>query len=282
MMNANETTGEALLSQLADGELDSDQANDVLLQVLDDETAREQLKKHLRLRKSLGPWRRQRPMRPVILKGGIDSLHHRSWSLRLATLASAAMLGGVLVGAGFLLAILGDRPEPGAAESGMAVVTAQERADLAAAFRLHESVAGPLVAYAADENNVQLVSAEGPQLTGQPIGIMLRLGTADQRQEARTYAIACRSDRAATIELPGTAWSDTVRLYLVPTVAEGRVDLEYAIALGDPADTRGRSAALAGRRHVGLKPTPLGQMAVGDRSIDVDAVAWVIPNGTVQ
>jgi hypothetical protein len=282
-MNPNEKTDQVLLSQLADGELDSEQVNDVLLQVLDDEAAREQLKRHLGLRKSLGPWRGQRPARPLIVKGVVDPLHHRLWFSRLGGLAAAAMVGGVLVGAGFLLATLGGRGQPGADESGTVAVTAQERADLAAAFRLHESVAGPLAAYAADEDSVQLVSAEGPQLGGQPVGIMLRLGPADQPQRARTYTIACRADHAATMKLPGTAWSDTVRLHLVPRVAGGgRLDLQYAIAVGDPADTSGRSAALAGRRSVGLKPAPLGQMAIGDRNINVDAAAWVMPNRAAQ
>jgi hypothetical protein len=50
---------DSLLSQLADGELSSDQANGLLLQVLGDPEARCRLKEHLHLRQALRP-RRQR------------------------------------------------------------------------------------------------------------------------------------------------------------------------------------------------------------------------------
>ncbi len=52
-----ETVNENVLSELVDGELNCDRANEVLLSVLDDEPSRERLKKHLRLRQTYQPWR---------------------------------------------------------------------------------------------------------------------------------------------------------------------------------------------------------------------------------
>ena len=61
MMNEHD---EILLSQLADGELDSDQANEALLEVLDDPAGRERLKEMLRLRQTTLPWRSRQDSRP--------------------------------------------------------------------------------------------------------------------------------------------------------------------------------------------------------------------------
>ena len=57
----NGKSDDVQLSQLADGELDSDQANAVLLEVLHDAEARERLRGLLQLRQSLAGWRRQQP-----------------------------------------------------------------------------------------------------------------------------------------------------------------------------------------------------------------------------
>ena len=87
--------------------------------------------------------------------------------------------------------------------------------------------------------------------------------------------IVCRNNDAAAIELPQSAVAKTVRLRLLSTATNGEVNLQYAIA----ADGSGRGpdeAALAGRRHVGLGQTSLGQLALNDRLVNVDASAWVI------
>ncbi len=50
---------ELLLSQLTDNELPADQANQVLLDALDNAEARQRLKAMLHLRQVLRPWRQQ-------------------------------------------------------------------------------------------------------------------------------------------------------------------------------------------------------------------------------
>lgn len=89
------------LSQLADGEMSGDEANELLLDVLDDPAAREELKQMLRLRRSTAAWRRRRPPRPVMVLADRPAPRVRgraAW--RLGGLAVAACVGGLLVLAG--------------------------------------------------------------------------------------------------------------------------------------------------------------------------------------
>jgi hypothetical protein len=55
---------EIILSQLVDHELPAEQANQVLLDVIDDVQTRDRLKDLLRLRQLFAPWRQQEPIRP--------------------------------------------------------------------------------------------------------------------------------------------------------------------------------------------------------------------------
>jgi hypothetical protein len=64
---------------------------------------------------------------------------------------------------------------------------------------------------------------------------------------------------------------------LLPTATNGQVNLQYAIA-ADGSDRGPDEAAMAGRRNVGLGQTALGQLAMNDCMVDVDASAWVIPD----
>ncbi len=66
-----------------------------------------------------------------------------------------------------------------------------------------------------------------------------------------------------------------VRVRLLPTVADGRVSLQYAIA-ADGSFRGPDEAALAGCRRLDLPQTPLGQLALNDCLVNVDASAWVI------
>jgi hypothetical protein len=66
-----------------------------------------------------------------------------------------------------------------------------------------------------------------------------------------------------------------VRLRLLPTATNGQVNLQYALE-ADGSDRKPDEAALAGRRHVGLGQTSLGQLAMNDCLVNVDASAWVM------
>jgi len=278
---------EIRLSQLADGELDGDQAADVLLGVLDDAPSRERLKALLRMRRSLAPWRQRQPSRPVVL------VHHEAHGVRWrragrwAGLAAAACVGGLLVLAGVWTA----RTRPSAAEqkaelqgpAGATVaasVTPEQMRQVAKVFALHESVAGPLAWYAADDQSIRVASAVGSQGQHAPVAGLLTLGPTVTGGVARTYIIVCRERQPATIELPGaTAESPGIRVILDPRATNGKVDMQYAIAV-DASQRQGAPAILSGQRHVGLTGTPLGQLALGDHLLNVEAAAWSLKEQT--
>ena len=66
---------------------------------------------------------------------------------------------------------------------------------------------------------------------------------------------------------------------LLPTVANGTVSLQYAIA-ADGSNHGADETALAGSRRLDLGQTPLGQLALNDCLVNVEASAWVIGNHT--
>ncbi len=282
---------EILLSQLVDGELPVDQANQVLADVfdelahaLDSAEAGKKLHAMLQLRRAMNPWQRQEPPKTIVPPSA-KSVGISHSNRRFFNLAAAALLGGILVAGGFYL---GDRRnvthqgEPIARQS-TAIVTPEQRREIAQAFSLHESVAGPLSWYADDDSTIQVAPAEKGETTRQPIAVVLRL-TRDLSCPSRevtppiTYVVVCRDSDAATIELPPSAVAKTVHLRLLPTATNGEVNLQYAIAV-DGSDRGSDGAALAGRRHVGLSQTSLGQLALNDCLVNVDASAWVIQEG---
>lgn len=312
---------EILLSQLVDGELPVDQANQVLADVfeelahvLDNVEAGKRLNAMLQLRRAMNPWRQQEPSRAIValpstaaserLSGELPSPLRRgaggeggsqsSW--RVMSLAAAAVLGGILVAGGFFLGgrLGGERPgttiakqsdNAGALQEAherhppVIVITPEQRREIARAFALHESVAGPLSWYVADDSTIQVAPVQKGETLRQPIAIILRLVPdrscpSDEATPPKTYVIVCRNSDA-TIELPQSAVAKTVRLRLLPTATGGEVSLQYAIA-ADGSDRGPDEAALAGRRHVDLRHTSLGQVALNDCLVNVDASAWVI------
>jgi hypothetical protein len=285
-MNENERVDETLLSQLADGELPSDQVNEVLLAALDDEQAREKLKAQLSLRQGLRGWRNQQPERTVI---AIGSASERPRSLRrrwrLGSLAVAAGIGGVLVLAGFWAAGVGGRTREivsMSAPSREIAVTAEQMRQVASVFALHESVAGPLAWYASDDQNVRVSSAESDETGHRPVAVLLKFAPAGPGGTARSYVIVCRENQAAAIDLPSDATgTPSLRVYLTPQAVNGKVDMQYAISV-DGRDQRGQPGernnpgTLSGQRHIGLSQTSLGQLALNDRLLSVEASAWPI------
>jgi hypothetical protein len=273
-----------LLSQLVDGELPVEEANQVLADVLDSSEAACQLNAMLRSRQVLGPWRRQEPSKTIVALPSPRAVHGASrFGWRLTGLAAAALLGGVLVAAGFFLRGQVDRREfaVAAARQPAVIITPEQRGEIARVFALHESVAGPLSWYAADETTIQVAPAQKGETMRQAIAVVLRL-TPDSAAAGRrwggpkTYVIVCRNGDAA-IELPPSAVAKAMRVRLLPTAAGGKVSLQYAIA-ADGASRGAEEAALAGCRRLDAGQTPLGQLALNDGLVRVDASAWVIAN----
>jgi len=275
---------EILFSQLADGELESDHANDVLLDVLDDPAGREQLKEMLRLRRSMAAWRGRQPSRPVMLADRTPARSRAGRGLwRLAGLAAAACVGGLLVLAGVWAA--GGRggavrPTPDGKGPGVAAaveVTPEQMRQIAKVFALHESVAGPLAWYAADDQSIRLASAKAEAEAGQtPIGVLLKVASSAPGSTGRTYVIVCRNDQTAMIELPSESGDGAgLRVYLTPRTVNGKVDVRYAIAVDGPPQ-EAPLAGLSGQRRLGLAEAPLGQLAFGDKLLNVEAAAWPV------
>ena len=267
---------EILMSQLADGELPSDQANELLLRVLDTPADREKLKAWLRLRQATVGWRTLQPPRPVMVVAEQPGAFRRSrMARRMAGLAVAACVGGLLALAGVWGAgrlggpVRQTYPWPTAAQ-----VTPEQMRQVAMVFALHESVAGPLAWYAADDQNIRLASAGGTEAGQTPIAVLLKLGPAGPDAAARTLVIVCREDRPAVIELPAESPSQTgLRVYLTPRTVNGKVEMQYAITV-DGDSRQPAVASLAGRRRIGLTETSLGQLALGEKVLNVEASAW--------
>jgi len=274
---------ETLFSQLADGELDSDHANEVLLEVLDDPSSRQELKEMLRLRRSTAAWRSRQPSRPVTVvaeRPARSSRGRGAW--HLGALAAAACVGGLLVLAGPWAAehLRGPRPPahdgkaPGAAAG--AEVTPEQMQQVARVFALHESVAGPLAWYAADDQNIRLASARGTEAGHAPIAVLLRLEPAVSGAAARTLVIVCREQQPTVIELPAESPGRAgLRVFLSPRTANGKVDVQFAIAVTGGADWA-PSATLSGQRRVGLAETSLGQLSLGENLYSIEAAAWSV------
>jgi len=267
---------EILMSQLADGELSSDQANELLLSVLDAPADREKLKALLRLRQTTVGWRTRQPPRPVMVVAERPGTFRRSRMARhMGGLAVAACIGGLLALAGIWVAgRLGGPVRQTYQWPTVAQVTPEQMRQVAMIFALHESVAGPLAWYAADDETIRVASARGTEAGQTPIAVLLKLGPAGPDAAARTLVIVCREDRPAVIELPAESPGRAgLRMYFTPRTVNGKVEMQYAIAV----DGDGRQpsvASLAGRRRIGLTETSLGQLALGEKVLNVEASAW--------
>jgi hypothetical protein len=202
---------EIILSQLVDGELPAEQANQVLAEmlgeladVLDNSEACRRLKAMLDLRRAMSTWRQQENPRAIVtpaLAHPARNVSRSSW--RVVNLATAALLGGVLVAGGFYLGtrLGGERADASIAQRPVIVVTPEQRREIAQAFALHESVVGPLSWYVADDATIQVAPAQSGEKSQQPIAVVLRLAPAQlsKSKESKTYVIVCRSNDAATI-----------------------------------------------------------------------------------
>jgi len=271
MMNEQD---EVLFSQLADGEIDSDRLNELLLKVLDDPQGRERLREMLRLRQTTAAWRHSRPERPVIVAHGAKMPQHVRFPWHLGSLAAAAVIGGMLVFGGFWAANRFQRP---GGETSRASVTAEQMQQVAKVFALHESVAGPLAWYASDDHNIKLANASAAEARNAPIAVLLRLGPASAGGASRTYIIVCREKEPALIELPGSSPdAPGLRAYLTPYSVNGKIDMQYVIALDGSEGQQGVLASMTGQRRVGLAERSLGQLTLGDRLVNVEASAWTI------
>jgi hypothetical protein len=280
-----------LFSQLVDGELHVDEANRVLGEVLDeladggdDGKVCRRLKAMLQTRQALAPWRQQEPPPAIVALQPLSAMSARHHFARWTSLVAAALLGGVLVAGGYYLGGQRGAPSTSGPLAGRAttILTADERQEIARAFSLHESVLGPLSWYAVDDETIQVAPARDGDSLPRPIAVVLQF-TREQPSSSRetalpkTYVIVCR-DRDAAVELPPSLMANRLRLRLLAKESDGQVNLQYFL-VADDADCAVEDAALVGRRRVGAGQTSLGQLALNDCLVNVDASAWVLGNG---
>jgi hypothetical protein len=276
-----------ILSQLADGELAHDKTVATLLGVLDHEESRDRLRKHLQLRQMTSAWRSQTPVgeltliapsaaaTPLTSPAGGRARGQRQHGINFL---GATLAGGLLVALGVWMgksSPVVPVPIDAGPDTQAFVMSPGQRQQIAQVFAFHESVAGPLKCYATDDKAVEVAPADPETQSARPLAVVLRL-TADgsPRSAGHEYVIVCRQGVPVAIPLPhGDSSAPQGRLYLSPVVDREGVGLSYSLTMDD---TSGKStgAAISGRRNVGNDLRSLGEVALGDQLVHVEASAW--------
>jgi hypothetical protein len=278
---------DVVLSQLADGELSPDETSQTLLAVLNDDEARDRLKQHLQLRQLTAAWRTQQPSRnlvpasvaaaPTPLPSPGESRHGTS-RLHGSSMLVATLVGGFLVTLGFWCGKSSSVPPDSMAlktEVRPSAVSPLQRQQISQVFAFHESGAGPLNCLATDDQAIEMAPANAETQSARPLVVVLRLTAADSPSSSgHEYVIVCRQGVPVAIALPhGDVRFPNGRLYLSPVVDRNGVGLSYSLAIED-ASGKSPIAVIAGRRQVGDVPRSLGELAMGDRLMRVEASAW--------
>jgi hypothetical protein len=286
---------DVVLSQLADGELPHDETVGALLVALEDEDSRNRLRQHLQLRQMSAAWRSQKPsanLMPAVPAATPTPLRPtsngfpRSRSPQSSSIMVASVMGGLLVLLGVWVgksshapvSAIVDVPRPPEF-----IVSPGQRQQIAQVFAFHESVAGPLKCFAADDQEIEVTPADAEMKNARPLAVVLRLTTeGSPRPLSHEYVIVCRQGVPVAISLPhGDARFPPGRLYLSPAMEQGKVGLAYSLTMED-AGGKSSGAAIVGRRNVGNEPRSLGELALGDRFVRVEASAWPLESVSVQ
>jgi hypothetical protein len=283
-----------ILSQLADGELPHDETVGALLVALDDEDSRNRLRQHLKLRQMSAVWRAQKPSAnlvpavraaaPMPLRPAANG-YPRSRNLQGSSIMLASVMGGLLVLLGVWVGKSSHGPVPAnfdVPRPSEFVVSPGQRQQIAQVFAFHESVAGPLKCFAADDQEIEVTPADVEMKDARPLAVVLRLtAEGSPRPLAHEYVIVCRQGVPVAISLPhGDPRFPPGRLYLSPAMEQGQVGLAYSLTMED-AGGKSTGAAIAGRRNVGSEPRSLGELALGDQFVRVEASAWPLDAVTV-
>jgi hypothetical protein len=276
-----------ILSQLADGELPHDEIVGTLLAALEDENSRDRLRQHLQLRQMSAAWRSQKPtgdlcpVLPAAIPMPPNSMANgrpRRASRQGSNVLVASVVGGLLVLLGVWMgksSPVGPLPIAPNLSAPQYVVSPSQRQQIAQVFAFHESLAGPLKCFAADDQEIEVTPADPETESARPLAVVLRL-IAEGGPQPRTheYVIVCRQGVPVAIPLPhGDAGFPQGRLYLSSAVDREGVGLQYSFTMEDAAG-KSAGAAITGRRSVGNDPRSLGELALGDRFVRVEATAW--------
>ena len=144
------------------------------------------------------------------------------------------------------------------------------------AFALHESVAGPLAWYAANEESIRISPASSRHLESTRIVAVLRFRPADQSDPGRQYVIVCREGQPADVRLPDDRSPLKTRVWLRPVLSDGRLKLGYAVTIGEEGAASGLPSVLTGQCSLGQQLKSLGELVVNDDPTRVEAGAWIV------
>ncbi len=225
-------TDDRALSQLADGELGDRAAAETMRATPDDSDARERFNSHLRLRLLTADWRERTGPPATFLRMSVLRTSAPASRPAVGVLA-ATLAGGLLVLAG-VWAGRQTAPETAAPLADFApseVISPDRRRQVAEVFAFHESVAGPLDWYAADDEAIRLGTSpprNDDHAAGRPIAVVLRLA-AGGSGAAHECVIVCCDGVPVTIPLPQRdPAAPSARLYLSPSL--GREGVAEAAA----------------------------------------------------
>ncbi|MGD9126940.1 MAG: hypothetical protein PVH19_06135 [Planctomycetia bacterium] len=272
------------ISMLVDGELPTEAANELLREIMADETLRKELEEQLRLRATLAPWRKQQPknalLHATISQAAPTTSHFGPSPLRrYAEIVGAAVLAGLLVFAGFWVARNGHQPNQVAYNPPLKqswIITPEKQKEVADIFAFHESVAGPLTWLADGESKIEVNEASETSAKQQAIAVLIRLKgdpnqpTRETKMLEHEYIVVCRAGSPATIDLPDGDTSLKLHL-LAERDKNNHVQIQYAFAAMSPDHTPG---TLSGERVLGLQSRSLGQLVMNHELYSVEAGAW--------
>lgn len=275
----------AMLSQLVDGELGSDETNRLLLKALRNSESRVELLRMLQLRHALAPWRSHgedsleiKPMRSTL---------HAGSKYRNALIAVAAALV-VSVSAWVYNIAVPNGLDLGGAESGRStdrqVASSLSSKDAARILRLHESITGPVAWLAILPDSVQVQKTRAVGVHSQPIACFLNIQSQiDGDFPTTPDLIICRLEEKVVLSIPsGTTQSKAMRIQLVAVRREGSLGLQYAISLEDRLPNESQTATLTGFMPLRENSRAIGQLAHAGTTLDVALRASLLtfePNG---
>ncbi len=266
-----------MLSALVDGELDSDELNEVLLAALRDERQRGQLERLLELRCALAPWRKQGDGADAPSLAMTRASRHRFAGrgvLALAAVLAVTFTAWLLLPAYFRPATHSKVATVEHAADDAATITPE---DAARVFDLHESMAGPLAWLAVTSGKVEMRSAPQDARDVPAVACFLRLEprAKDAFPQAPDLVI-CRPDEKVVLNVPATAGqTKDMQIELVAVRRGGELGVQYAISLEARSDP-GASTTFTGFLPLRGSAQAEGRLAQAGMHVEVALHASVL------
>lgn len=255
---------DVLYSMLTDGELTSDEVNELLLEAFNDENLRMKLIEHLKLRSHFAGIRNSQPPAEMLLSCYQDTPGNKTAKLRWwhVTAAAAVLLIVALVGY-----FVGASYKDGVSRDPAIATGTDETLELRKTFSFYESAAGPVEWMVDSKNDISVKPADGKSASGSPIGLIVQMK--GNSGGPKTYRIVIRDGLPATIPLAGLArQGQTAQLVLNPQKTQNGIKLGYTLVI-DPGNSADVAAVLGGEKRLTSAESVLGQLPVDGNDISV-------------